>query len=161
MGVEPLRDKMSGVASVIQFTLPVYRETKKCNYIEFYAFDPSQGGLRRKRIKTNRIKGVVKCRQYVRDLIKRITEQLNRGWNPWIAKDASDLHIFPEILDRFYTHIGKMLESGYYRKETYNGYKSYLKILRMFSTKIKPIYYAYQFDRTFTLAPKNTLEISQ
>jgi len=148
-GVKPLGDKMSGVASAIQYTLPVYRETKDCKYIEFYAFDPSKGRLRRKRIKTNRIKGVVKCRQYVRDLIKRITEQLNRGWNPWIAKDASDLHIFSDILDRFQTHIEKMLESGYYRKETYNGYKSYLKILRMYSTKIKPIYYAYQFDRTY------------
>ena len=149
MGVEPLMDEMSGVASAIQYTLPVYRETKTCNYIEFYAYDPSRGRLRRKRIKTNRIKGVVKCRQYVRDLIKRITEQLNRGWNPWIAKDTSDLHVFSEILDRFYSNIGKMLESGYYRKETYNGYKSYLKILRMYSTKIKPIYYAYQFDRTY------------
>lgn len=148
-GVEPPRDAMSGVASAIQYTLPVYRETKGCNYVEFYAFDPAMGRLRRKRIKTNRIKGVVKCRQYVRDLIKRITVQLNRGWNPWIAKDVSDLHVFSEIMDRFYTHIGKMLESGYYRKETYNGYKSYLKILRMYSTKIEPIYYAYQFDRTY------------
>lgn len=148
-GVESSRDTMSGVASAIQYTLPVYRETKGCNYIEFYAFDPTNGRLRRKRIKTNRVKGVVKRRQYVRDLVKRITEQLNRGWNPWIANDASNLQIFSEILDRFQTHIEKMLESGYYRKETYNGYKSYLKILRMYSTKIKPIYYAYQFDRTY------------
>ncbi|MDE7180293.1 MAG: tyrosine-type recombinase/integrase [Muribaculaceae bacterium] len=148
-GVKPLMDEMGGVASAIQYTLPVYRETKDCNYIEFYAFDPSIGRLRRKRIKTNRIKGVVKCRQYARNLIKRITEQLNRGWNPWIVKDTSDLHVFSEILDRFYTNIGKMLESGYYRKETYNGYKSYLKILREYSTKVKPIYYAYQFDRMY------------
>lgn len=149
IGVKPLRDNRSGVASAIQYTLPVYRETKDCNYIEFYAFDPSIGRLRRKRIKTNRIKGIVKCRQYVRDLMKRITEQLNRGWNPWIAKDTSDLQIFSEVLDRFNMHIEKMLESGYYRKETYNGYKSYLKILRMYSTKDKPIHYAYQFDRMY------------
>lgn len=149
LGVKPLRDEMSGIASVIQYTLPVYRETKACNYIEFYAFDPSIGRLRRKRIKTNRIKGVVKCRQYVRDLIKRITEQLNRGWNPWIAKDTSELHVFSEVLDRFDTHICKMLESGYYRKETYNGYKSYLKILREYAKKIRPLYYVYQFDRTY------------
>lgn len=149
MGVEPLRDEMSGVASAIRYTLPVYRETKDCNYIEFYAFDPNIGRLRRKRIKTNRIKGVVKCRQYVRDLIKRITEQLNRGWNPWIAKDTSELFVFAEVLDRFETHICKMLESGYYRKETYNGYKSYLKILRGYAQKIKPIYYVYQFDRMY------------
>ena len=149
IGVEPLRDEMSGLASAIQYTLPVYRETEGCNYIEFYAYDPSKGRLRRKRIKTNRIKGVVKRRQYVRDLIKRLTDQLSRGWNPWIAKDTSELHVFPEVLDRYETHIGKMLESGYYRKETYSGYKSYLKILREYSKKIKPLYYVYQFDRTY------------
>lgn len=117
--VEPQRDEMSGIASAIQYTLPVYRETEGCNYIEFYAFDPNKGRLRRKRIKTNRIKGVVKRRQYVRDLIKRLTDQLSHGWNPWIAKDTSELYVFSEVVDRFETHIGKMLESGYYRKETY------------------------------------------
>lgn len=142
-------DTKSGVASAIQYTLPVYRETKGCNYVEFYAFDPSKGRLRRKRIKTNKIKGVVKCRQYVRDLKKRITEQLIKGWNPWIVKDVSELYLFSEVLDKYETHICKMLESGYYRKETYNGYKSHLKILREYAKKQKPIYYVYQFDRAF------------
>ena len=32
--VEPQRDEMSGIASAIQYTLPVYRETEGCNYIE-------------------------------------------------------------------------------------------------------------------------------
>jgi integrase len=148
-GVEPPRDEMSGVASAIQYTLPVYRETEGCNYIEFYAYDPSIGRLRRKRIKTNRIKGVAKRRQYVRDLKKRLTDQLSRGWNPWIAKDTSELYVFEEVLQRYEMHIVKMLESGYYRKETYNGYKSYLKILREYAIKVKPLYYVYQFDRTY------------
>ena len=148
-GVEPPRDEMSGVASAIQYTLPVYRETEGCNYIEFYAYDPSIGRLRRKRIKTNRIKGVAKRRQYVRDLKKRLTDQVSRGWNPWIAKDTSELYVFEEVLQRYEMHILKMLESGYYRKETYNGYKSYLKILREYVIKVKPLYYVYQFDRTY------------
>ena len=148
-GFTPLIDEMSGVASAIQYTLPVYRETEGCNYIEFYAYDPNQGRLRRKRIKTNRIKSAVKRRQYVRDLTKRLTDQLSRGWNPWIAKDTSELYVFEEVLQRYEMHIVKMLESGYYRKETYNGYKSYLKILREYAIKVKPLYYVYQFDRTY------------
>lgn len=147
--VEPKRDEMSGIASAIQYTLPVYRETEGCNYIEFYAFDPDLGRLRRKRIKTNRIKGIVKRRQYVRDVIKRITEQLTRGWNPWIAKDTAELYVFSDALDRYETHINKMLESGYYRKETYDGYKSRLKILREYAQKKNPLYYVYQFDRRY------------
>ena len=76
---------MSGVSAALQYTPPVYRETQGCSFSEFYAYDPVMGKMRRKRIKTNRIKGVLKRRQYVRDLIKRICEQLHRGWNPWIA----------------------------------------------------------------------------
>ena len=149
IGVASPRSGMRGVASAIQYTLPVYRETEGCSYIEFYAFDPATGTMRRKRIKTNRVKGVVKRRQYVRDLLKRITDQLSRGWNPWVARDTSELYVFTEVLDRFDAHINKMLESGYYRKETYNGYKSYLKILREYAHTVKPIYYVYQFDRTY------------
>lgn len=148
-GDEQFFDEMSGVYSAIQFTMPVLRETKGCTYIEFYAYDPNQGRLRRKRIKTNRIKSLTKRRQYVRDVMKRIGDQLKNGWNPWIAQDSSDLYLFSEALDRYETHINKMLESGYYRKETYNGYKSYLKILRHYAVKIKPIHYVYQFDRTY------------
>lgn len=140
-----------GIASVLQYTMPVYRENEGCSYIEFYAFDPVQGKLRRKRIKTNRIKGVGKRRQYVKDAMKRIGAQLQQGWNPWIAKDDSDLILFEEAMARYEAHIEKMLSSGYFRKDTYAGYKSYIKILREYIRK-NPIYYVYQFDRNFCVS---------
>ncbi len=140
---------LSGVSSALQFTPPVYRETEGSSYIEFYAYDPEQGKMRRKRIKTNRIKGVLKRRQYVRNVIMRLNDQLNHGWNPWIAKDTSELYVFEEALSRYEAHIEKMLESGYFRKETYDGYKSNVKIMREFISKKRPTYYVYQFDRKF------------
>ena len=142
----------SGVSSAMQYTPPVYRETEGCSFIEFYAYDPAQGKMRRKRIKTNRIKGVLKRRQYVRDVIKRLGEQLNHGWNPWIAQDTTDLYVFEEVLGRYESHIEKMLASGYFRKETYNGYKSYVKILREYIKDVNPLYYVYQFDRKYCVA---------
>lgn len=142
----------SGVCSALQYTPPVFRETEGCSFIEFYAFDPEQGKMRRKRIKTNRIKGVVKRRQYVRDVMKRLNEQLSRGWNPWIAKDTTDLYVFEDALSRYVAHIEKMLSNGYFRKETYNGYKSYVKILREYIKSSNPLYYVYQFDRKFCVA---------
>ena len=146
---EKRKSARSAVASALQYTLPLYRETAGCNFIEFYAYDPERGSMRRKRIKTNRIKGVVKRRQYVREVINRLTDQLKHGWNPWIAKDVSDLYIFQEVLERYENHLEKMLMSGYYRKETYAGYKSYVKMMRIFIEKRHPIYYVYQFDRKF------------
>ena len=52
----------ASVASMLQYTLPEYRQTKGCDYIEFYAYDPAQAKMRRKRIKINRIKGAVNRR---------------------------------------------------------------------------------------------------
>lgn len=148
-GWEPYRDEMSGVASAIRYTVPVVRKSKECTYIEFYAFDPDKGKLRRKRIKTNRIRGFKQSRKYINDLLTRLTNQLNQGWNPWIAKDTENLDIFADVLDRYGQHLEKMLAGGYYRPETYNGYKSQSKILREYASRIKPIYYVYQFDRTY------------
>lgn len=139
----------SGVAAALSYTVPVFKENKGGSYIEFYAYDPEKGNLRRKRIKINRIKGVVKRRQYVRDVIRRLYDQLRQGWNPWIAQDTSKLMVFEEALSRYENHIEKMLSNGYFRKETYDGYKSYIKIMRDYIAKYRPTYYAYQFDRSF------------
>lgn len=139
----------SGVLAAIQYDLPVFKENGAGCYIEFRAYDPEMGKMRRKTIKLNRIKGLTNRRMYARGVIKRLTDQLNRGWNPWIAKDVSELVEFEEAIKRYEAHIEKMLASGYFRKETYDGYKSYVKIMREYISKARPIYYAYQFDRQF------------
>ena len=139
----------SGVAAALAYTAPVLRELPCGRYIEFYAYDPERGRLRRKTIKVNRIKNVAALRRYARDVIKRLTEQLNHGWNPWIARDCSELYTMEEVLVRYENHIKKMLESGYYPKETYAGYRSYLKMMRLYMERHRPTYYVYQFDRRF------------
>ena len=145
----PKITKQSGVASILQHDIPVYKENGAGGYIEFRAYDPEQGKMRRKTIKLNRIKNITQRRKHAREVIKRLTDQLQHGWNPWIAKDTSDLTTFEETLTRYESHIEKMLASGYYRKETYDGYKSYVKILREFIAAKHPCYYVYQFDRKF------------
>ena len=139
----------SGVDSARAHTLPVYRQTEGCDFIEFYAYDPEQGTMRRKRIKLNRIKGIANRKSYARGVIKRLIDQLNHGWNPWIAKDATNLMTFEEAIKRYESHIQKMLANGYFRKETYGGYKSYLKIMREYIKTKRPTYYCYQFDHGF------------
>ncbi len=143
------RSTMSGVCSAMQYTPPVLRETKSCTFIEFYAYDPALGNMRRKRIKVNRIKGVRDRRKYAKDVINRIHSQLKRGWNPWVVSDTTDLYLFEEALERYEAHIEKMLCNGYFRKETYVGYKSNIKIMREYIANEYPLYYVYQFDKKF------------
>lgn len=148
-GVKVHGSARASVASVLQYTPPQYRKTKGNCYIEFYSFDPELGQLRRKRIRINRIKGAGNREKYAREVMKRICDQLVHGWNPWIAKDEGDLYTMEEGLTRYEAHIEKMLENGYYRKETYAGYCSNIKILREYIKKYRQIHYIYQFDRKF------------
>ena len=133
---------------VKQYTMPVLREGAVW-YIEFYAFDPAENRLRRKRIKINRIKGAAKKRAYARDVMRRITQQLSQGWNPWIEQDCSTLKTIGEVLDSYENYIDKMFNEGYYRKLTYVGYKSYVKNLRLYIKDVAQIYYLYQFDKGY------------
>jgi len=148
-GNNPNLTNQSGVQAARQFDPPVYKENGAGGYIEFRAYDPERGKMRRKTMKINRVKGVTNRRTYARRVIKRLTEQLNNGWNPWIANDTGDLTVFDEVVKRYESHIEKMLASGYYRKETYDGYKSYVKIMREYISKKRPTYYVYQFNRSF------------
>lgn len=148
-GDNPNLTNQSGVLSARQFDLPTLKENGAGCYIEFRAYDPEKGKMRRKTIKLNRIKGLTNRRTYARRVIKRLTEQLNHGWNPWIANDTSDLVVFEDTIKRYEAHIEKMLASGYFRKETYDGYKSYVKIMREYISKKRPTYYVYQFNRKF------------
>lgn len=148
-GHNPNLTNLSGVQSARQFDLPTLKENGAGSYIEFRAYDPEKGKMRRKTVKLNRIKGITNRRTYARGVIKRLTEQLNHGWNPWIANDTSDLVVFEDTIKRYEAHIEKMLANGYFRKETYDGYKSYVKIMREFISKKRPTYYVYQFDRKF------------
>ena len=148
-GGNPKLTNQSGIQAARQFELPVYKENEAGSYIEFRAYDPEKGKMRRKTVKLNRIKGITNRRTYARRVIKRLTEQLNHGWNPWIAKDVTDLTVFEEAIKRYEAHIEKMLASGYFRKETYVGYKSYIKIMRQYISKKRPTYYVYQFNRNF------------
>lgn len=129
--------------------LPARLSSGKVWFVEFYAFDPVSGDMRRKRIRINRIKNKRERKAYALDLIKHINEQLAAGWNPWINRDIETYSDFTICLDSFEENLTKFVNSGYYREETYRGYKSHLQNLRDYTTKTAPISYTFQFDKKY------------
>ena len=141
--------KRSSNNVIFSFRPPVLREGKDAWYIEYYAFDPACGLLRRKRTKVNRTKGTLKARRaYAMQAVAQLTAMLQRGWNPWIDQQEENLALMGEALAGYESYIMKMYNSGYYRKETYAGYKSYLRNLTGY-IEDNPIYYVYQFDKAY------------
>lgn len=137
----------NSVAAIRQFTPPVLREGKEV-FIEFYAFSPADGKMKRKRIKLGRIKGVKARREYAKGVIERLIFKLQNGWNPWLEQDLGELHTTEDILTKYSNYIDNMYNRGYYRKETYDAYRSKLKQFCLYVEK-NPIYYLYQMNRLY------------
>lgn len=138
----------NGVAKALAYTPPQLRNNKAGCYIEFHAYDPLSGAMRRKRIKINRIHGARTRKQFATEVIRRVTDLLRDGWSPWINSDPDNLQLFAESIDRFEDHVQKSLSNGVFRKQTYDDYKSKIKILRTFVERRK-VRYLFQFDKRF------------
>ena len=117
--------------------------------ISFYAYDPAYGKLRRKRIRVSPKFDKVKDRKrYAYDMIERITQQLQQGWNPWISFASEQNYATWQDACRAYRkYLQRMAEEKMLRDKTLYGYLRMLDMFNSWNTgQASPIYYAYQFD---------------
>lgn len=140
----------SNIKELISYTYPRLYTGKEW-YIGFYAFDPLTGGMRRKKIKINYIAKITDRRRFADGLIKRLCQQLDRGWNPWIEKENAKSYVtFKDVCEKYRIFLLRMFDDGEYREETYVSYISYLKNIEEWNDKQKiGITYIYQFDSDF------------
>lgn len=140
----------STIDEIISFTYPRLRENDPAWYVEFYAFDPVRGKMRRKRIKINRLATKKQRREYAAGLIIRLYQQLIRGWNPWIEKEFKVAISFDDAIKRYVENNKKMYSDGIFRKETYISHESKIKKLVAYNQqRTSPIIYLYQLDKRF------------
>ncbi|MDE6553181.1 MAG: tyrosine-type recombinase/integrase [Muribaculaceae bacterium] len=147
-------ERKNGVAKCLAYTPPQYRTNKAGCYIEFYAYDPASGGMRRKRVKVNHIDGSRNRKQYAKECITRYATLLSDGWNPWIDCDPDDIELFDDCLDRYEEHVQKQHSNGLFRKQTYDEYKSKIKIIRSYIESQKPkdrIRYMFQYTKRWCI----------
>lgn len=141
---------MPSLKEIQGYTPPVLH-TGKDWYIDFYAFNPVYGKMRRKKIKLNFIEKITERRKYAKDYMNRLSEKLSLGWNPWIEQESSNAYmLFADVISKYRTFMNKMLKDGRYRQETLKSYSSYLHNMELFNEQKKvPITYIYQFDKDF------------
>lgn len=123
-------------------------------FVSFYAFDPEQGKLRRKRIKLNRelrsIEGRRAQKEYVNGVLDRIREELKSGWNPWMSQAGEGLVYarWEDSCSRYKEYLGKQLSEHNMREESVTSYLSYLRVMtRWIGDEHRNVHYAYQFNK--------------
>ena len=142
-----LQSNEAVLSSVIGWKPPVFHQRSEC-YVSFSAFDPSFGRLRRKRIMLDRIKGKRQQREYADALMKRLTEKLMDGWNPWIeASQPLEYTKFADVLLRYREYLQKLFNEHNLREESLKDYTSKVNVLENWiHDKRMNITYSYQWD---------------
>lgn len=138
------------IQQAISYTLPQLYSGKEW-YIGFYAFDPSIGKLRRKKIKLNFIKSIAERRKRAKDIIYVLSCKLEKGWNPWIeAMNGVEMATWNDAIEKFLINHDKMYNDGLLEIDSLKTFKSHLNVLLKYN-KMKPIpiVYVYQFNKEF------------
>ena len=138
---------------VKSYTLPRLSTTKDW-FIYFYAFDPAQGKLRRKKIRVSpKFDRIKERRMYAHDMMERITLQLRQGWNPWLEfKTENSYATWQDACDAYRNNLSRLKANGLLREKTEYGYLKMLEMLCGWNSKqLLPINYAYQCDYRFLI----------
>lgn len=122
---------------VMDFSYPVYHDTGKKSYVDFRAYDPATGTVRRKKYHLDNIKSKKERRLHANLLITKLVKKLSTGWRPWhddiTTKGYAD---FDQVLDLYLKNVEKTTT----RSKTVHAYTSRVNVLREYiSTLPYPI----------------------
>lgn len=144
----PLSSNEAALDSIISWRPPVFHQKSEC-YVSFYAFDPSRGCLRKKKIMLAHIKGKRAQRAYAEGLMRRLTDQLMNGWNPWIEKDRPlEYTPWSDVILQYKEYLTKLCNEHNLREDSYIDYSSRLRILEKWrESKHIELNFSYQWDK--------------
>lgn len=93
--------KQAEIDAIVGWKPPRFHQAFEC-YVSLTAFDPATGKFRMKKFMLNHVKGKRAQRQYGEALIKKLTEKLMQGWNPWIELvQPLEYTAFNDVCDKY------------------------------------------------------------
>lgn len=139
--------KQTAIEEIVGWKIPSFHQASEC-YVSFSAFNPEKGKLCAKKIMLGHVKGKRAQKIYGEALIKRLTEKLLEGWNPWIEQTQPlEYTSFDTACDKYREYLMKLMKEHDMREESVVSYLSRLKMLQEWKGKEKVnLFYTYQFD---------------
>lgn len=140
--------KKTAIDEIVAWKTPRFHQASEC-YVSLSAFDPSRGKMCLKKFMLGHIKGKRAQRVYGEALVKRLTEKLMQGWNPWIEiVQPLEYTSFDEACQRYEDYLMKLLGEHNMREESVTSYISRMRILKEWKEKENiNLYYTYQFNK--------------
>lgn len=139
------RPKLASQSELQSFTYPKLHVGKSW-YIDFLAYDPAEGRMKRKKYMLDNIPTKAQRRIRAAEIISSTVKLLRTGWSPWVDASAARSYTLLDVALEKYERYLERLQ----RYQTRKMYQSRVNIMREYNTTLPiPIKYVYQFDKAF------------
>lgn len=140
----------SSKKGIVDFTMPKLHKGKKW-FIDFYAFDPVQGRMRRKKYMLDHFESSKGRSEMATVMLAEIFHKLVAGWNPFATSvDSRSYTDFSKVVTRYKEFVEASLRNETLKRKTAIDYLSRLRQLLLYiSESGRNIKYIYQFDSGF------------
>ena len=121
--------KGASLKEVITYTLPKLH-TGKNWYVDFLAYDPVDGKMRRKKFMLDSITKVSERKKRAIEIIATLTTKLRNGWNPWAEASTERQYArFADVTTLYIKYIEKLTANGTFKRKTAYDYQSRMNML--------------------------------
>lgn len=139
--------KKAALQEIVGWKTPCFHQASEC-YVSLVAFDPNRGKMCTKKFMLGHIKGKRAQKNYGEALIKRLTEKLMQGWNPWVEMvQPLEYTSFDCVCKKYREYLMKLLKERSMREESVISYLSRVRVLLKWKNQERiNLFYSYQFD---------------
>ena len=135
-----------------EWTYPTLHQGKQW-YVDFLAYDPFKGKMRRKKFMLNRYPTARARKTMAAELTHNIVSKLKNGWNPWVDTGRSrTFTAWTKVMDRYKQYLDKAVAKGQLKPKTAYDYRSRLRQIELYQEETgNELQQANQFCREWAV----------
>ena len=112
---------------IYPWTYPMLHKAKRW-YVDFYILDPASNQMRRKKYMLSRYKTSKARIAMTREKIRRIVEEVQNGWNPFVkARTTREFTKWDTVFERYKDYLLVAGRKGLLKDKTVYDYQSRVK----------------------------------
>ena len=125
-------EELIKLKEVTEWTYPVLHRGRQW-YVDFQAYDPSRGVMRRKKFQLDRYKTRKAKVAMGMELIAALVQKLKSGWNPWVnAGQTRQFTPWEQVMERYRQYLDTAEAKGQLKTKTAYDYRSRLRSLEQY-----------------------------
>lgn len=115
-----------------EWTYPVLHSGKEW-YVDFFAYDPARGKMRRKKFMLDRYKTARAKKTMAAELTHNLVTKLKAGWNPFVNAGRTRLYTpWPKVMERYRQYLEMSVGKGQLKAKTAYDYRSRLRQMEQY-----------------------------